>query len=63
VCAGISGGVKRACLIAPLLAVDGNRIAGLYLAGVNEDLLGKGFIPARTFLTSGFSSLAANRLS
>jgi hypothetical protein len=45
-CAGISGGAKRACLIAPLLAVKGNRVAGLYLAGVNEDLLGEGY---RTF--------------
>ncbi len=52
-CAGISGGAKRACLIAPLLAIKGNRIAGLYLAGVNEDLLGEGyrkFHPGRDFL-------------
>jgi hypothetical protein len=52
-CAGISGGAKRACLVAPLLAIKGNRIAGLYLAGVNEDLLGEGyrkFHPGRDFL-------------
>lgn len=54
-CAGISGGAKRACLIAPLLAITGNRIAGLYLAGVNEDLLGEGyrkFHPGRDFLST-----------
>jgi hypothetical protein len=52
-CAGISGGAKRACLIAPLLAIRGNRVAGLYLAGVNEDLLGEGYRkihPGRDFL-------------
>jgi hypothetical protein len=52
-CAGISGGAKRACLIAPLLAIKGNRVAGLYLAGVNEDLLGEGYRkihPGRDFL-------------
>jgi hypothetical protein len=63
-CAGISGGAKRACLIAPLLALKGNRIAGLYLAGVNEDLLGEGyrkfhpgrdFLGTKIFITSGQS--------
>jgi hypothetical protein len=62
VCAGISGGAKRACLIAPLLAIKGNRVAGLYLAGVNEDLLGEGyrkfhpgpdFFSTKIFITSG----------
>jgi hypothetical protein len=61
-CAGISGGAKRACLVAPLLAVKGNRVAGLYLAGVNQDLLGEGyrtfhpgadFLGTRIFITSG----------
>ena len=61
-CAGISGGAKRACLIAPLLAVEGNRVAGLYLAGINEDLLGEGyrkfhpgpdFFSTKIFITSG----------
>jgi hypothetical protein len=42
-CAGISGGAKRACLLAPLLSIKGNHVAGLYLAGVNEDLLGEGY--------------------
>ena len=67
-CAGISGGAKRACLIAPLLAVKGNRIAGLYLAGVNQDLLGEGyrtfhpgadFLGTRIFITSGQSDRIA----
>lgn len=61
-CAGISGGAKRACLIAPLLAIKGNRVAGLYLAGVNEDLLGEGyrkfrpgpgFFSTKVFIISG----------
>lgn len=61
-CAGISGGAKRACLIAPLLAIKGNRVAGLYLAGINENLLGEGyrkfrpgpgFFSTKIFITSG----------
>ena len=61
-CAGISGGAKRACLIGPLLAVKGNRFAGLYLAGVNQDLLaqayrtfhpGADFLGTKIFITSG----------
>jgi hypothetical protein len=61
-CVGISGGAKRACLIAPLLAIEGNRVAGLYLAGINEDLLGEGyrkfhpgpdFFSTKVFMTSG----------
>jgi len=67
-CAGISGGAKRACLIAPLLAVKGNRVAGVYLAGVNEDLLGEGyrtfhpgpgFLNTRIFIISGQSDKIA----
>ena len=67
-CAGISGGAKRACLIAPLLAIEGNRVAGLYLAGVNEDLLGEGyrkfhpgpdFFSTKVFITSGQSDKIA----
>jgi len=61
-CAGISGGAKRACLIAPLIAIKGNRVAGLYLAGMNENLLGEGyrkfrpgsgFFSTKIFITSG----------
>jgi hypothetical protein len=67
-CAGISGGAKRSCLIAPLLAVKGNRVAGLYLAGVNQDLLGEGyrtfhpdanFLNTKIFITSGQSDRIA----
>lgn len=67
-CAGISGGAKRACLIAPLLATTGNRIAGLYLAGINEGVLGEGyrifrpggdFLNTRIFITSGQSDRIA----
>jgi hypothetical protein len=67
-CAGISGGAKRACLIAPLLAVKGNRVVGLYLAGVNEDLLAEGyrtfhpgadFLGTKIFITSGQSDRIA----
>jgi hypothetical protein len=67
-CAGISGGAKLACLVAPLLALKGNRVAGLYLAGVNEDLLGEGyrkihpgpdFLGTKIFITSGQSDRIA----
>jgi hypothetical protein len=67
-CAGISGGAKRACLIAPLLAIQGNRVAGIYLAGVNEDLLGEGyrkfhpgldFFSTKVFISSGQSDKIA----
>jgi hypothetical protein len=67
-CAGISGGAKRACLIAPLLAIEGNRVAGVYLAGVNEDLLGEGyrkfhpgpdFFSTKVFISSGQSDKIA----
>jgi hypothetical protein len=63
-CAGISGGAKRACLIAPLLAIKGNRVAGLYLAGVNEDLLGEGyrkFHPGRDFLSTKIFIISGQR--
>ena len=44
--AGFSGGAKRAGNLAPLLALAGNRIVGIFLAGVNEDRLTEGY---RTF--------------
>jgi len=43
VCAGFSGGARRAGFIAPLLAKNGCRIAGIYLTGVNEDYLSEGY--------------------
>ncbi len=42
-CAGYSGGAKRAGLLAPLLAVGGYRICGLFLTGMNEDTLTEGY--------------------
>jgi hypothetical protein len=39
VCAGFSGGARRAGAIAPLLALYGCRISGLYLTGINDDQL------------------------
>jgi len=53
VVAGFSGGAKRAGNLAPLLAVAGNRIAGIYLTGDNEDRLSEGyraFHPGASFL-------------
>lgn len=41
--AGFSGGAKRAGTIAPLLAVAGCRIIGIFLTGVNEDRLTGGY--------------------
>ena len=42
-CAGYSGGAKRAGLIAPLLALRGYRITGLFLTGINEDTITEGY--------------------
>jgi len=42
-CAGASGGAKRAGLVAPLLSLAGNRIIGIFLSGINEDRLTKGY--------------------
>jgi hypothetical protein len=62
VIAGFSGGAKRAGNLAPLLAVAGNRIAGIFLTGVNEDRLsegyrafhpGSGFLRTPVYISSG----------
>ncbi len=53
--AGFSGGAKRAGNLAPLLAVAGNRVAGIFLTGVNEDRLTDGyrqFRPGAAFLNT-----------
>jgi hypothetical protein len=42
-CAGYSGGAKRAGLIAPLLALAGCRMVGIFLTGINEDRLSEGY--------------------
>ena len=54
-CAGFSGGAKSAGFIAPLLAKNGCRIAGIYLTGMNEEHLAEGyakFQPGADFLTT-----------
>ena len=52
-CAGYSGGAKRVGTVAPLLAVAGYRLIGIYLTGINEDRLSEGyrqFKPGSAFL-------------
>lgn len=53
ICAGFSGGAKRAGFIAPLLANNRNRITGIFLTGIGEDRLSDGyrkFSPGAAFL-------------
>lgn len=53
--AGFSGGAKRAGNLAPLFAVAGNRVIGIFLTGVNEDRLSEGyrvFRPGAAFLNT-----------
>src|SRR5947207_9158963 len=53
VCAGQSGGAKRASYLAPLLAAGGYRVAGIFLNGMNEERITQGyrrFNPGRDFL-------------
>jgi hypothetical protein len=38
-CAGHSGGSKRASYLAPLLALAGNRIIGVFLSGISQESL------------------------
>jgi hypothetical protein len=61
-CAGQSGGAKRASYLAPLFAVAGYRVAGIFLEGINEERMtegyrrfqpGKGFLRTPIFLSSG----------
>lgn len=55
VCAGQSGGAKRASYMAPLLAAGGYRVAGIFLEGINEERITEGyqrFNPGRDFLRS-----------
>ncbi len=42
-CAGYSGGAKRAGLLAPLLALAGYRMAGIFLTGINDDTISEGY--------------------
>jgi hypothetical protein len=61
-CAGFSGGAKRAGTVAPLLALAGCRVTGIFLTGINEERLsegylkfqpGAGFLRTPIFLSSG----------
>ena len=52
-CAGFSGGAKRTGTIAPLLALAGCRMSGIFLTGINQDRLSEGyrkFQPGAAFL-------------
>ena len=52
-CAGFSGGGKGVGYVAPLLARNGCRIAGIYMTGANEDHLSDGYSriqPGTSFL-------------
>jgi hypothetical protein len=51
---GQSGGAKRASYLAPLFAVGGYRMAGIFLTGINEDRITVGcrlFKPPRDFFS------------
>ena len=63
-CAGQSGGAKRASYLAPLLAVAGYRIAGIFLDGDGQERFtegyrrfqpGSSFLRTPIFLSSGLS--------
>lgn len=67
-CAGYSGGAKRAALLAPLLALRGYKVSGLFLTGMNEDTLTEGyrkfrpgdsFLRTKIFLSSGVNDKVA----
>src|SRR5258707_4556032 len=54
-CAGFSGGGKGVGLVAPLLAKNGSRVAGIYITGANEDRVSEGYArvgPGTSFLTT-----------
>jgi hypothetical protein len=54
-CAGFSGGGKGVGYVAPLLAKNGCRIAGIYMTGANEDHLSDGYAriqPGQSFLST-----------
>jgi hypothetical protein len=54
-CAGFSGGGKGVGYVAPLLARNGCRIAGIYMTGANEDHLSDGYAriqPGPSFLNT-----------
>jgi hypothetical protein len=52
-CAGQSGGAKRASYLAPLFAVAGYHVIGIFLEGINEEKITEGyrrFKPGSSFL-------------
>jgi hypothetical protein len=54
-CAGFSGGGKGVGLVAPLVAKNGSRVAGIYITGANEDRLSDGYAriqPGQSFLNT-----------
>ena len=54
-CAGFSGGAKGVGYVAPLLAKNGCRVAGIYMTGANEDHLSDGYTriqPGGNFLNT-----------
>ena len=54
-CAGFSGGGKGVGYVAPLLAKNGCRLAGIYMTGANEDHLSDGYAriqPGPSFLST-----------
>jgi hypothetical protein len=68
VCAGQSGGAKRATYLAPLLAAGGYRVAGIFLSGMNEERIteayqrfkpGRDFLRIPIFLNSGMYDMVA----
>jgi hypothetical protein len=68
VCAGQSGGAKRATYLAPLLAAGGYRVAGIFLSGMNEERIteayqrfkpGRDFLRTPIFLNSGMYDIVA----
>ncbi len=66
--AGFSGGAKRASLLAPLLFLEHCRLCGIYLSGVNQDVLtlsyrksgiGPEFLKIPIFISSGVNDSIA----
>ena len=66
--AGFSGGAKRASLLAPVFYLEGYHLCGIYLAGVNQDVLsvsyrksrlGSAFLNIPVFISSGMNDAIA----
>ncbi len=67
-CAGQSGGAKRASYLAPMFAVAGYRVAGIFLEGINQERITEGyrhfnpghsFLRTPIFLSSGLKDVIA----